>query len=293
MNVVFYDCETTGLDPERNVIMEVAAAWWAPPYRRSLPGMMPTRTPGAIQGKYKCTVFLKGEDAAKMEPAVLKMHSSSGLLDKCIQPNSPTIDWVDHDFHWWLQRIAEATMASEIYLAGNSIAFDRRFMKVHMPKSDAMLHRRMLDISALHIMAGMTGLVSTRPKPEPAHRAMLDVESSIEQFEGYRLMLVPDFRRNAEPATPGAGTVVLPPVPPPVPVPARAEASAAAFLDGGPSEDTRVQCSRCGGVMEPPELPKHRCPLSVKRKPKRRRKAPLKRASNFDAYSRKPARKSG
>jgi len=166
MKIVFLDLETTGLNPERSVILEVAAVV-----------MSQRLTP------FNEVVFATGAALALGDRTALEMHAKSGLLDACQQPSCLTIEEVQDKFQRWLAPLF--ANKEPIYLAGNSIHFDRAFLKRHMPNIEVVFHYRMLDVTSLHLAAEVFGAKQTRTKPI-AHRALADVDSSIEQLEAYR-----------------------------------------------------------------------------------------------------------
>ena len=85
------------------------------------------------------------------------------------------IDFVDQNF------------GSEIYLAGNSIHQDRKFIEREMPELNQKLHYRMLDVSAWKIYFE-NALDKKFVKPEN-HRALDDINGSIEELKWYLTFL--------------------------------------------------------------------------------------------------------
>lgn len=77
--------------------------------------------------------------------------------------------------------------AKELYLAGNSIHQDRKFIEREMPKLDKRLHYRMLDVSAWKIYFE-NALSKKFTKPEN-HRALDDINGSIEELKWYLTFL--------------------------------------------------------------------------------------------------------
>jgi oligoribonuclease len=75
----------------------------------------------------------------------------------------------------------------EIYLAGNSIHQDRKFLEQEMPEFNKKLHYRMLDVSAWKIYFE-NALKKKFIKPEN-HRALDDINGSIEEFKWYLTFL--------------------------------------------------------------------------------------------------------
>ena len=70
-----------------------------------------------------------------------------------------------------------------VYLAGNSIHQDRRFIVKEMPNLDHRLHYRMLDVSAWKIF--FENALGIHFQKDEKHRALSDIENSIEELKYY------------------------------------------------------------------------------------------------------------
>lgn len=167
MILCFLDLETTGLDPTRCEILEVAC----------------------VLAKEDLVPFARFERVIRdesdpfthgWEHVAYLMHRQSGLLEEC---RGSTTDLTAaglalHDF------LAEHLGKNLANLAGNSVHFDRGFVAVHWPRILHFFSHRHLDVSALRIAAELRG--KPRWEGETAHRAMADCESSIEQLRYYQ-----------------------------------------------------------------------------------------------------------
>ena len=133
--LVWIDLEMTGLDPERHVIVEVAAVI----------------TDGNLNilGKgIDLVVHATEEELSQMDSFVTEMHANSGL-DKEIRQSTTTIREAEDAVLALINEHCEHPAP----LAGNSIATDRTFIRAYMPRLDEALHYRMIDVSTIKELA--------------------------------------------------------------------------------------------------------------------------------------------
>ncbi len=164
--LLWVDLEMTGLDPMKDRILEVAAI--ATPI---------DLTPIAdFQAAVKVDEDLM---KARMVGPFWKQHAKTrDALIEASRTGRPIAE-VEGD----LLKFLDDHFGSEIYLAGNSIHQDRKFIEREMPKLNRRLHYRMLDVSAWKIYFE-TALNRRFTKPEN-HRADDDIRGSIEEFRWY------------------------------------------------------------------------------------------------------------
>lgn len=169
-NLVWLDCEMTGLDPEVERIIEIA-------------------------------VIVTGPDLeCRIEGPVLVIHQSDELLDKMDQWNKGThgktglIDKVKASTLLEAQAEAQIIEFLSQYvpkkgapMCGNSIGQDRRFLAKYMPKLEAFFHYRNLDVSTLkELSKRWRPDVYKSFKKKQRHTALADVHESIDELEHYR-----------------------------------------------------------------------------------------------------------
>lgn len=171
-HVVFLDLETTGLDPNKDRILEIAMVVMA-----TSDGVP------KITERWSCVIGSIGDPADTItDPCCLKMHDDNGLLKECRASRVLLSD---------AERMAvdvlrsHGFVAKDAVIAGNSIHFDRQFVSRWMPDLHRFLSHRMIDVSALRELMtrvlGMGGAVSgvKASMGEPKHRALPDAEASI------------------------------------------------------------------------------------------------------------------
>lgn len=176
--IVWIDCEMTGLDPQKHVIVEIAA--------------LVTDADLNILGEGVDVVVHASEtDLAQMDAYVTDMHNSSGLTEEirqsAIDVNEAERIVLDYIREW-------VPNARQAPLAGNSIASDRGFIRRYMPDLEDFLHYRMIDVSSLKELARRwyPRVYFGQPEKGMSHRALADIRESIRELEFYRrAMMVP------------------------------------------------------------------------------------------------------
>lgn len=176
--IVWIDCEMTGLDPNRHVIVEIAA-------------LVTDAQLNILGDGVDIVVHASEAELAQMDSFVTEMHASSGLTDEI---RRSTVD-VDEAERMVLDYIRQWVPAErQAPLAGNSIASDRGFINRYMPELDQFLHYRMIDVSSLKELARRwyPRVYFGQPEKGMSHRALADIRESIRELEFYRrAMLVP------------------------------------------------------------------------------------------------------
>ena len=125
------------------------------------------------------------EQLREMDDFVTAMHAKSGL-DKEIRQSSTTIEEAEDAVLKLLQKHCDPNHPAP--LAGNSIATDRTFIRAYMPRLDAALHYRMIDVSTIKELARRwhPRAYFNQPDKGMAHRALQDIIESIRELDFYR-----------------------------------------------------------------------------------------------------------
>jgi oligoribonuclease len=169
--LVWIDCEMTGLDIERDALIEIACL--------VTDGELTLLDEGV-------DVIIKppAEALAGMPEIVREMHTSSGLLDEL--PSGITLaEAQDIVLGYVRSHVAEP---KKVPLCGNSIATDRWFIARDMPELDAYLHYRMVDVSSIKELARRwyPRTYFASPKKDGGHRALADIKESVQELRYYR-----------------------------------------------------------------------------------------------------------
>jgi oligoribonuclease len=169
--LVWIDCEMTGLDLERDALIEIACLV----------------TNGALEtlGEGLDLVIKPPPEALdQMEDVVRDMHTSSGLLAE-LAAGVTLAEAQDQVLGYVRKYISEPR---RVPLAGNSIATDRVFIARDMPELDAFLHYRMVDVSSIKELARRwyPRAYFASPPKRGGHRALADITESIQELRYYR-----------------------------------------------------------------------------------------------------------
>jgi len=170
--LVWIDCEMTGLDLGRDALIEVAALVTDPDLNVLGDGV---------------DVVIHAEDALLdgMFDVVREMHEKSGLTEQVRVSTIGVDEAEDRIMSYVATHVPEPRAAP---LCGNSIATDRAFLARDMPRLDAHLHYRMIDVSSIKELCRRwyPRTYYGQPPKGLAHRALADIKESIRELEFYR-----------------------------------------------------------------------------------------------------------
>lgn len=182
--LVWIDCEMTGLDLSSDRLIEIAA--------------LVTDADLNVLGD-GIDVVIHADDAALdgMVEVVARMHSRSGLVEEV---RASTIDLATAEEMVLDYIRGHVKSAKTAPLAGNSIATDRGFIARDMPVLDNYLHYRMIDVSSIKELCRRwyPRIYYGQPEKGLSHRALADIQESIRELQYYR--------RTAFVAPPGPST---------------------------------------------------------------------------------------
>ena len=169
--IVWVDLEMTGLDPDRHVIVEVAA-------------LVTDAELNILDDGIDLVVHATDAELAEMDDFVTEMHGSSGLTEQ-IKDSTVTIEEAEEAV---LGLVEKHCGEHRPPLAGNSIATDRSFIRAQMPRLDAALHYRMIDVSTVKELTRrwFPKAYYNQPDKGMAHRALADIVESIRELDYYR-----------------------------------------------------------------------------------------------------------
>ncbi|MCX7897570.1 MAG: oligoribonuclease [Rhodocyclaceae bacterium] len=168
--LVWLDMEMSGLDPERDRILELA--------------MVVTNSDLQLIAESAVWVVHQPEEVlAAMDDWNKKTHGKSGLIDKvrASKLDEAAVEAQALDF---LKRFVPAGKSP---MCGNSVCQDRRFMARYMPRLEAYFHYRNLDVSTLkELCRRWAPTIAKGVEKKGRHEALADIYESIEELKYYR-----------------------------------------------------------------------------------------------------------
>lgn len=186
-SLVWIDLETTGLEPDRGRILEIAMII-------TTPDLVPLAAKEALIGPP-----LLDEEIGELEPVVYKMHRDSGLIvdhSHARRRGLLGVDEADVQFAGFLdeQLATPAAPATNLILAGSTVRFDRAWVDRYLPRLAAKLHYRMADVSAMrefmrHWLPDYEAEIADVPQKR-LHRAYGDLQDSIALAEYFRQKVI-------------------------------------------------------------------------------------------------------
>lgn len=168
--LIWVDMEMSGLDPEKERILEVAII--------VTDAHLNTITTAPVWVVHQDDPLLDAMDAWNKGT-----HGRSGLIDK-VKASIQDEASVEAECIAFLKKYIKAGIAP---MCGNTIGQDRRFMAKYMPKLEAYFHYRNIDVSTLKELCKRwhPELVKGFAKNQ-AHTALADIQESIEELKYYR-----------------------------------------------------------------------------------------------------------
>ncbi len=164
--LLWVDLEMTGLDPEKDRILEVAAiatGWDLEPMAEMTAVV---KVPESLMRKRMVGEFW--EKNAESRDALMEQNAEGGDV---LEVQKQLLQFVEQYF------------GKEVILAGNSIHQDRKFIDREWPELAQRLHYRMLDVSAWKVY--FEGAKGKKFVKREAHRALDDIQGSIEELKWY------------------------------------------------------------------------------------------------------------
>ncbi|EKD54428.1 MAG: hypothetical protein ACD_60C00087G0040 [uncultured bacterium] len=172
-NLIWIDMEMTGLNPEKDRIIEIATV--------VTDSELNVVAEGPVFAVHQPNELLQGMDSWNT-----KHHNASGLVARVKASHTTEIEAENATLDFLRQHIP----AGKSPMCGNSVYQDRRFLYRYMPELEKYFHYRLLDVSTLKELAlRWAPRVYSGVQKESKHLALDDIRESIEELKYYRAHL--------------------------------------------------------------------------------------------------------
>ena len=169
-NLVWLDCEMSGLDPEKERLLEIAVVITGP--------QLSPRVEGPV-----VVIHQSDEVLQAMDNWNKGTHGKSGLIDK-VKASQLSEAEAEEQMLAFIRRYVPKSGSP---MCGNSIGQDRRFLVKYMPRLEAYFHYRNLDVSTIKELAKRwRPEIYAAFKKQQRHTALADVHESIDELAYYR-----------------------------------------------------------------------------------------------------------
>jgi oligoribonuclease len=173
-NLIWIDLEMTGLDPDSDLIIEIATV--------VTDKHLIVLAEGPVFAIHQSDDILAGMDEWNRT-----QHSASGLVER-VRSTTVTEQEAEQQTLSFLRQYAESGRSP---MCGNSICQDRRFLIRYMPDLAQFFHYRNLDVSSFKILAQLwMPEIAERFKKQATHLALADIHDSIRELRFYREKLI-------------------------------------------------------------------------------------------------------
>ena len=173
-NLVWIDLEMTGLDPDSDLILEIATV--------VTDKHLVVLAEGPMLAIHQADEILDGMDEWNT-----RQHTSSGLVDRC-RDSSITVAEAERETLDFLRDYVDPNVSP---MCGNSICQDRRFLVRNMPELANFFHYRHLDVSTLKILTQLWApSLAGKFEKTSTHLALADIHDSIRELRYYRDHLI-------------------------------------------------------------------------------------------------------
>jgi oligoribonuclease len=167
---VWMDCEMTGLDPEKESILEIAT-------------LITDSNLSLVEQGPHLVIHQPQSLLRKMDAWNTKHHTQSGLVEES-KKSKITVKQAEK---LTLEFLKKYCTAKKSPLCGSGIHHDRRFLIKHMPKVDEYLDYRLIDVSTIKaLVRRWYPKIEGGPGKANAHRALPDVLEAIEELRYLR-----------------------------------------------------------------------------------------------------------
>jgi oligoribonuclease len=172
--IVWVDVETSGLEPETDSLLEVGLII----------------TDNELNEVARTNVVLAPPRGWQLvfKPVIVEMHTKgegNGLMAEC-EANGVSYQRGMFALISWLDTNLEDFRSDPPPMAGNSVHFDRAFLRAKMGLLEECFHYRNIDVSSLKLVNRLWNFAEPWEGDRKIHRALPDLEDSVAELRHYR-----------------------------------------------------------------------------------------------------------
>lgn len=174
---IILDLETNGLDPQKNVILEIGAILVDSDFEEV--------------DRFHRVVWGLPSARERAPDVVRKMHDDNGLWAEIQSEVAVGLGEADIDFAEWLE--SHGATPGAVELVGRSVHFDLGFVRAELPLASKLITYRVLDVGAVLRLIQKAGVAVDidLPYPDTVHRSMPDCENELTEAQAaYRWLQV-------------------------------------------------------------------------------------------------------
>ncbi|KAJ6589809.1 ribonuclease H-like domain-containing protein [Mycena vulgaris] len=179
--MVWIDCEMTGLNPDKDKILEIAV-------------LITNGNLDLVDEGIEFIIRTEKASLDGMDDWCTKQHGQSGLTQACLTSTHSHEEVSEAVLNYIKKWVPQRRTG---ILAGNSVHADRSFLVKHMPEVMEWLHYRIIDVSSVKELSRRWYPQLGIPKlAESNHRALDDIRGSIKELQWYRRnIFIPPIQR--------------------------------------------------------------------------------------------------
>jgi oligoribonuclease len=182
--LVWIDIETTGLDVERCKIIQISC-------------MLSDFNATTIIRKEEINIFCEDDILCLMDDWCKQTHTESGLIEK-VKTSNITLQQAEESLLEFINRYTKDDII--LYIAGNSVHFDKKFIDHSFPTLSKRLNHRIIDITSIALLCKALNkeIYDNRPVKQYTHTAENDILETIEEYRYYKRYFLNRFYTNVD-----------------------------------------------------------------------------------------------
>ena len=174
-NLIWIDLEMTGLDPDKEKIIEIAT-------------LITDSDLNVISEGPNLIISQPKEVLDEMDDWNQNQHGSTGLIDE-VMKSDITAQVAEIET---LEFVSKYVGEKASPMCGNTVSHDRRFLSKYMPRLEAYFNYRHIDVSSFKEVAVRWMNEAQTYEKKGSHRALGDIKESVEELRFYKKLFMPE-----------------------------------------------------------------------------------------------------